>query len=382
MLRILFITHDFGRLGAQMALLHLMRNLRLENPSWSFRIIGRQPNGDLRDEFADLGPVEVFSPVESEEANQAHREGLRRGVLDWCPHLVYSNTSMNGDVTRFLGLPSPLLVHVHELSYYLNTLDPERLDALLKQPSHYLAASGAVRGLLIEKFCIDEHRVEVLYESLDLEWIDSCLGTVDQAACKATLGVPPQARLVGTVGRIDERKGWDLFVRMALDLLLEDSPLSPWYFLWLGHGPCHEHLRMAFEEVGRTNRLIAPGPKRNPFPYYRALDFFVQTSREDPCPLTTLEAAYLGVPIVVFGPSGGSREVVGRGCGIVLPEIDASAMATALLRLAHLPDGGHSLGAKGPTIIREHHNARQAAKQVGRLFERLLFSPADREPLK
>lgn len=377
MRRVLFITHDFGRLGAQMMLLHLIRNLRMENPSWQLRILGREPNGDLRSEFAGLVPVETFWKEGVCENPGQHQQVVRRELTEWSPHVIYSNTSMNGDVTRFLDLPAPLVVHVHEMSYYLKMLDSVRREALVSQPSSYLAASQAVKNLLVKQLSIPEDQIRVLYESLDLEWIDAHRASEDVANGKAWLGVPESARLVGTVGRIDERKGWDLFARTAMELLSQDVPTAPWYFLWLGHGPCHEDLSAAFGESGWKDRLIAPGARANPFPYYAALDFFVQTSREDPCPLTTLEAAYLALPVVVFGPSGGAQEVVGRGCGIVLPRIDPSAMAEALRKLARLPDRGRSLGTEGPTIIRKYHDARQAAKQVSKFIEELISERAD-----
>lgn len=378
--RVLVISHDFGRLGAQMMLLHLLGALVRARPAWEIRILGREPNGTLAPEFAQLGRVDVFWPEPGLRRPGAHQENLREELRTWQPEVIYANTSVNGDVTDFLALPVPLLVHVHEMRHYLGLLDAGRRESLCRTPTGYLAASHAVKDVLITDFALPADRIDVMYEAIDLERIDRLAKRHDREVMRNEFQIPAHARVVGTIGRIDARKGWDLFARMAVQLLERDDPTAPWYFVWLGHGPEHEKLKAAFAQAGHAGRIIAPGARENPFPAYAGMDVFVQTSREDPCPLTVLEAAYLGKPVVVFGPSGGAREVVGQGCGVVLPNFEPEAMAAAVAELTAHPARAASLGQRGPAIIRSGHDVRDAGPRVALLLEHLMRNgtwPAD-----
>jgi glycosyltransferase involved in cell wall biosynthesis len=372
--RLLFVTHDYGRLGAQMMLLHLLRALRHVRPAWELRVVAREPHGVLGPEFEALAPCDVFWREGGAREPGPHQARIREALREWAPDLVYANTAVNGDVTVFLDLAAPVVVHVHEMRTYLDLLDPPRRRALVEQPAGWIACAHAVKDVLVADLALDASRIAVVHEAVDLDWIDARRGTADRGAARAALGLPRAARVVGSVGRIDARKGWDLFAAAARELLAGDDPAAPWHFVWLGHGPAHADLRAAFDAVHHGDRLLAPGARDNPFPYYAAMDFFAQTSREDPCPLTTIEAAYLGLPVVVFGPSGGAREVVGRGCGAVLPSIDAGALAAQLRAWASEPAAATALGARGPAIVRDAHDVTRTAARIAARLERLLGS--------
>lgn len=69
----------------------------------------------------------------------------------------------------------------------------------------------------------------------------------------------------------------------------------------------------------------------NPFEYYRDLDLFILTSREDPFPLVCIENGMLGNPIVCFEGATGIEEVIAEGGGRVVPYLNVEDMAETII---------------------------------------------------
>ena len=82
-----------------------------------------------------------------------------------------------------------------------------------------------------------------------------------------------------------------------------------------------------------------------------AADLFALTSREDPCPVTNLEAMESGLPVVAFEQSGGAPEVL-QDAGICVPHLDVSAMAETARELLNRPTRRTEMGRRGQEIIR------------------------------
>ncbi|MEN6627913.1 MAG: glycosyltransferase [Candidatus Sumerlaeia bacterium] len=345
--KVLFITHDVGRLGAQMSLLGLIRRLRATH-GFDCRVLVREPNGTLMGEFKKLGETDVFWPADAPRTIGGHQKAILDKTRAWAPDLIYSNTAVNGDVTEYLGSIAPVVVHVHELEWYLKTLDEPRHRALVSQPALYIACSDAVRRNLVANHSIPVGKIEVMYESIDFDDVRGKTNAVPREEIRRKLGIPADAVVVGNCGRIDERKGWDLFVDIAERVIKANDNV---YFLWVGHGPNHADLIKAAEARGIADRVKAPGPQENPFPYFNSMDIALVTSRDDPFPLVVMEAAFHGCPVCAFASSGGACEFIGSDRGLTVPEVDAAAMAAQIDRLVRDAELRKKLG----------ENARRAA---------------------
>lgn len=369
--KILFITHDVGRLGAQMSLLGLIRRLCSDH-GIDCRILVREPNGELLDEFKKLGETDVFWPAGQSRELGTHQQKIRDGLRAWAPDLIYSNTAVNGDVTDFLsdqeiGVPiiAPLVVHVHELEYYLRTLDGARHNALINQPALYVACSNAVKRNLIQNHSIAAEKIEVVYESIDFDDVRRKTNLISREEIRKRLGIPAGAIVVGNCGRIDERKGWNHFIEIAERVIQSNENV---YFLWVGHGPNHGDLLNAAKKRGIGDRVKAPGPQENPYPYFNAMDIALVTSIDDPFPLVVMEAAFHGCPVCAFECAGGACEFIGNDRGLTVPEIDLAAMAEQINRLVRDPDLRKQLGENAHRAALDY-DTRPIAKRIAGILK-------------
>jgi hypothetical protein len=158
-------------------------------------------------------------------------------------------------------------------------------------------------------------------------------------------------------GYADRRKGIDLFVDMALEVL---QTLSRVTFIWLGHWDTsiEADIKRRVDESDYSNHFIFPGLDYETDIYFAGSDLYALMSREDPFPSVVMEALDVAVPVIAFQGAGGFSELLEQGCGVLVPHCDTSAFAQQVSRL--LTDGRirEELGGTGEDIIRHQFSFR------------------------
>jgi glycosyltransferase involved in cell wall biosynthesis len=382
---ILFASHEASASGAPFLLLHLLRWLRT-NTKLDFKIVlGR--SGPLEAQFAELAPVttlrrstlpypdglvEELMPYRA--AIALNKAKLRYGLGTEQLALVYSNTLVNGTLLRCLPDQScPLISHVHELEHVIRRgTTPVELAYTLGRTRHFIAASAAVAANLLENHGIDDGRVNVVHEFIPSVSLDRACLKESAKRLRAELGIAERAIVVGGAGSVDWRKGYDLFLMAALEVLGKGRQ-DDIHFVWVGGTEERKiPLQLAYDirRLGLEKRIHFVGYQRNPFEYMATFDMFCLTSREDPFPLVMLECAALGKPVICFDKSGGGPEFVSGGCGFTVPYMDVSAMAERILQLVEDPVLRRALGDCGETRVRENHDVNVVAPRIVEIIER------------
>lgn len=138
--------------------------------------------------------------------------------------------------------------------------------------------------------------------------------------------------VVVNVGRVQWKKGSDLFVRTAI-LVCRRHPTVE--FVWLGDGPDLPACREQIREAGLQDRIFFPGYCSTAFIALRRASAFFVSSREDTFSQATAEAMCLAREVIAF-ESGGPPEVLG-GLGVVIRDFDTYAAANAIIRILEQP---------------------------------------------
>lgn len=101
--------------------------------------------------------------------------------------------------------------------------------------------------------------------------------------------------------------------------------------------------------------------------FLEAIDAFVLVAEPAGCPNASLEALGAGLPVIATDV-GGIREQLGDDAGIVVPRVDAGALAEAMLRAAGDPALYQALARRGHTRARERFSIARMADAYERLF--------------
>jgi sugar transferase (PEP-CTERM/EpsH1 system associated) len=177
------------------------------------------------------------------------------------------------------------------------------------------------------------------------------------------LGIPPQAFVVGIVGRLDPIKN-HLVAFQAFAKLLEVAPDAR--LLVVGDGPERERLeRLAGKQVlFLGNRLDVPA-------VLQALNIFVLPSLNEGISNTILEAMAAGLPVIATRVGGNSELVEEHVTGVLIAPNDAAAIAAELIRYATSEELVHLHGNQGRMRVTQLFTIHKMIEGYEQVYRRI-----------
>ncbi len=266
--------------------------------------------------------------------------------------LIYANTIMNGMFISGMRSSMPVITHVHELDYWIEKSGQINIEAVKAHSLRFIAASGAVRDCLVQKYGVLNDRVVVIPSFIPDAVLEDRFSVGRDIRCELGIGV--EEFVVCASGWEFWRKGRDLVPQLLVELhrALAGRPV---HVIWVGNlGSYEERARLRFDlsKLCVSARFHETGHVSNPMDYFHAGDVFALLSRDDPFPLVCLENAAIRKPIVCFAESGGMPEFVKGGPGIVVPYLDLGAMSKAIASLLNDESLRRRMGADGQAAVR------------------------------
>lgn len=368
MTKILFISHDAHRAGAQILVLNYLRWLKIYHPEFEFSILLNN-GGELKTEFENIAQtfqwnispkVKYLGRFLEKSIERYHRNRLLKKLTSGHFDLIYSNTIMNGDLLYNLSvLKAPVVTHVHELEHWIQKSGPENIRKIKALSTYYIAASNYVKNYLVQKLEINEDQIKVIYEHVTSKDI---LNSEHWKNLKQRLNIPDDSLIIGASGAESWRKGKDWFIPLAEKVLVNLFSVEV-HFVWIG-GNVNDEIdrdlkRSKFKEhIHFINHL----PNANM--YFHDFDIFTMLSREDPFPVVNLEAALVETPILCFENSGGTPELIENNAGFVLPYGDIEAVAEKIIILLNNPDLRKKLGKNAKIKVMERYEIDKIGRQI------------------
>ncbi|MBN3843441.1 glycosyltransferase [Burkholderia sp. Ac-20349] len=143
----------------------------------------------------------------------------------------------------------------------------------------------------------------------------------------------PAGRFVVSVARLDEGQKDHRTLLHAYAKWRSRSADVPALVL-LGDGPDRSTLEQLAAELGIRDAVSFAGYCANPFPFIRAAEALVLSSRYEGAPMVLGEAMALGTPVLAADCPTGPRDMLDKGnAGLLVPVGDIDAMSAALARI-------------------------------------------------
>lgn len=136
-----------------------------------------------------------------------------------------------------------------------------------------------------------------------------------------------------TVGRLVPQKGYDIAAKAAW-LLKKRNVKFHWYVVGGGDSA---PIEKDIAQYGISDCFTLLGAKANPYPYMKAADIYVQTSKFEGYCLTLAEARMLNVPCVTTNFDVVYAQMIDGDNGLVV-EMSAEAVADGIIQLASDPE--------------------------------------------
>jgi glycosyltransferase involved in cell wall biosynthesis len=286
--------------GVESWLLNLWRNIDRERFQFDFCTFGRHA-GLYAPEVEKLGAHVLRCPKGRNVLAFARRfrRILREGHYD----VVHSHVHLfSGAVLRWAaaeGVPTRI-VHSHtSQDDRPNTLARRGYRRVMRSwidsySTHGLAASKlAAPGLFGENWEADG-RFRVLYYGIDLSPFAE---VVDRDSVRRDMGIPPDAPVVGHVGRFVPPKNHQFLLDVAREILNRRSDI---HFLLAGDGPLRPEMEARAAELGLSAHVHFTRTRTDiPRLLRGAMDAFVFPSSQEGLGLSVVEAQAAGLHCVV-----------------------------------------------------------------------------------
>jgi glycosyltransferase involved in cell wall biosynthesis len=219
---------------------------------------------------------------------------------------------------------SPVSTHQR----FLNFLDG--ITGSLECTSSIISVSDAVARSLETKPQAYRHKRSTIHNALPPR-VEARL----QMLCTARGALPARRRRVVAIGRLAVEKNYPVLLRSAVRMAGVEIVI-------VGAGPLEASLKGLADALGVSSRVRFLGhlPREETMEVLASADVFAQPSIFEGHSLALMEAARLGVPLVVSDVAAqieGITRSDGTRCGIAVGLHDDQALANALLKLIDDP---------------------------------------------
>ncbi len=205
-------------------------------------------------------------------------------------------------------------------------------------------------------------RTDVIPSGVDT---DRFAPPIDRIAAKRALGISDVRSLIGTVGRLEPRKGTGTLIAALASLRRHGRDAG---LVVVGDGPLRQQLADAAERLGVASHVRLLGDRSDVREVLAALDVFVLPSRTEGMSNALLEAMATALPVVATAV-GGTPEVVSDGVsGLLVAADDADAMANAIGRVLDDPAWAATLGAAARQTAEERFGARSMVRRLEAVY--------------
>jgi len=341
-IRVLLVITGLATGGATNVVLDLARHFK-NQPGFDLQLLtGPIPPGrnDVSHLAEELGiPTRVIPSLINHidpVVNLRAVADLRRIMVEGKYDIVHTHSSVAGVVGRLAALAAGIPVIIHHVhgwalhdgmsgwtrKLYL-TLErfcakfSDRIIAVAKPDIQM----GLIQGIGTKK------KFTLINNGIDLEKFRQ---TVDAQQVRAELGLAPDAKLVGMVGRLDEQKN-------PLDLIRAAAIVTKSYpnvqFLIVGDGSLRSECERLINELGLKDKFFLLGFRNDVARILPILTITAMSSLWEGLPLAFLEAMSAGKPIVANDIGGVSEIVVNGETGFLVTPHQPQAMAERILAL-------------------------------------------------
>lgn len=284
------------------------------------------------------------------------------------------------------GSLAALLTGKREVVWCIHTgnQDPKRISRPIRVINRMLGVLSRVvpRVIISVSRAASDHCVRLGFPRERIRLIPNGTDTEafrpDPAAgreLRAAIGIPPDARVAGIIGRKTPEKDFATFFRAAL-LAQERSPGIHFLLCGKGLSPSMSEAVQHLPKSAAPASFHFAGTRDDMRSVYNACDLVVLTSVSEAFPLVLGEAMACRIPVAATDV-GDCRLLVGDA-GLISPPGDASAIAESWLRLLGLPpEEFQRLSLLARNRIVEHFGMRSCIERYERIYDEITAASAD-----
>lgn len=176
--------------------------------------------------------------------------------------------------------------------------------------------------------------------------------------------------VVGSIGRLEPRKGHDLLIQAMPELCMHDPSAR---LLIAGHDPWGYGVTLSrlIDRLGLGEKVRLVGFQNDVVSFLNALDVFAFASSSEGFGQVLVEAMAAGKPVVASRISPLTEIAVDGDTGLLVEGGNTRAFADALIQLIKDPLKRERMGLRGRERVEKFFTAERMARQTLALYEEL-----------
>lgn len=255
-------------------------------------------------------------------------------------------------VSKKYKITNLVTVHSDASSEYPNpviSIIYQLVDRFLrKYTDRYIAVSKYIKSVLVESG-VPAKCISVVYNGVD---------------CPKPGKRDHKRLVVGSMGRLNQVKGYDILIRAFAKL--ENKRLR---LKIAGEGEELNNLKDLTKQLGVDSRVEFVGYKTDEFKFLDAIDVYVQPSRSEGFGIALVQAMSQNLPVVVT-PAGSLKELVTDGqTGFISKEISAKSLATAMDRAIVNIELSTRIGENAGKFVSQNFSVKKWVDETSQIYD-------------
>lgn len=356
---------DFG--GVESCVVHLAKHL--DDPSVDLRVCTFWKAGDASRKVRDYGiPVDV---LDTDPAVRNPRATLRlfNYLTELQPDIVHSSITEANFHLALAGTAARIPIRIVE-EVGDPTVRSRKAHLLVGMTmhlaSHCIGVSRPSARYIHDKLKVDESKVFHIDNGVEPL---APPRPEESAAFRQQYDIPPDALVIGSVGRLDEKR------KRYTDLIDALALLHQWgHDAWLvivGDGPDRELLRRYTSDTGIEHRVVFTDFLSDVRAAYGGMDIFSLLSEQEAFGLVVAEAMFCNLPVVVTSVGGMKTVVAPDETGYTVPTGNPRSAAEQLERLVTDENLRLEMGRAGRKRALDRYAAKRYTYDILALYREL-----------
>lgn len=229
---------------------------------------------------------------------------------------------------------------------------------------HVLANSSGVARMLVDDEGVPAGKITVVPNFVEPEALEP-LDSNAVAKWRVSLGIPPEALVVGSVGRLAEVKDHQTLLRA---FATPEFRRMGWHGALIGDGELRAPLQQLASDLGIADRVHFVGSLPNRPNPHQLLDISVLCSLSEGFPNSIIEAMAAAKPVVATEVGGVPDAVEHEVTGYLVPSQKPEALSAALMPLMLDDRLRHRIGLRGREVVLERFTTAKAIGILTRMY--------------
>ena len=253
--------------------------------------------------------------------------------------------------------------------HLLSPLSPLHGNAL-KRADRIIAVSNATARHLRAQQIVNDDRITVVYNGVDVDRFARVLNSFDRAAFLRSKGLSPECFLAGSIGELRTLKRHDDFIGAAA-IIAQQFPETQFVLAGVdpsSSGEVRKQLEQLVVQLRLESRFHFLGWLDDAEQWLAAMDVFVSASETESFGLAIAEAMIAETAVVATATEGAQEVIEDQKTGVLVQIGNIAHIAVAVSSLIIQPQRRKQLAARAKESVAAKFSLQRMVDEIEKLY--------------